>query len=66
MPLDQFISNRKWELAKIWIVFPVPVVYLIFNVIYWAAGGMVNQMPTVVYIGGGGGPHLRNRPVKLV
>ena len=42
MPLDQFISNRKWELAKIWIVFPVPVVYLIFNVIYWAAGGMVN------------------------
>lgn len=42
VPLDQFISNRKWELAKIWIVFPVPVVYLIFNVIYWAAGGMVN------------------------
>ena len=40
--LDQLISNRKWDIRKIWICFPVPVLYFSFNVIYWAAGGEVN------------------------
>lgn len=37
--IDQFISNRQWHLEKIWTCLPTPVVYVIFNVIYWAAGG---------------------------
>ena len=40
--VDQFISNRKWHLEKIYLCLPVPLVYVIFNVTYWAAGGMVN------------------------
>ena len=44
--LDQLISNRKWDIRKIWICFPVPVLYLTFNVIYWAAGGKVNGRTT--------------------
>jgi len=37
--IDQFISNRQWHFEKVWTCFPTPVVYVIFNVIYWAAGG---------------------------
>ena len=40
--VDQFISNRKWYLEKIYLCLPVPLVYVVFNVTYWAAGGMVN------------------------
>lgn len=39
MAIDQFVSNRQWHIEKIWTCLPAPVVYVIFNVIYWAAGG---------------------------
>merc|ERR1711988_1570497 len=42
--VDQIISRRKWYLEKIYLSYPVPVIYLTFNVIYWAAGGMVNGL----------------------
>lgn len=37
--IDLLISNKKWYFEKIWTAFPAPAIYVIFNVIYWAAGG---------------------------
>jgi len=37
--VDLLVSNKKWYIEKMWTAFPVPAVYVIFNVIYWAAGG---------------------------
>jgi len=38
--IDQFVSNRQWHFEKIWTCLPFGVTYVIFNVIYWAAGGL--------------------------
>eukprot|EP00088_Acartia_fossae_P004490 TRINITY_DN11922_c0_g1_i2.p1 TRINITY_DN11922_c0_g1~~TRINITY_DN11922_c0_g1_i2.p1 ORF type:complete len:200 (-),score=30.77 TRINITY_DN11922_c0_g1_i2:54-653(-) len=37
--LDQFISARPWDGGHWWISLPLPIVYLTFNLIYYAAGG---------------------------
>ena len=38
--IDQFVSNRQWHFEKIWTCLPFGVTYVIFNVVYWAAGGL--------------------------
>merc|ERR1719369_101598 len=47
--LDQMITNRPWHLFKAWSSIPIPLVYLIFNIIYWAAGGTNNDGNDWVY-----------------
>ena len=37
--IDQTISRRRWHLLKFWSSLPIPFIYLIFNIIYWAAKG---------------------------
>ena len=37
--LQQMISARNWEGGHWWVCLPLPLLYLIFSVIYWAAGG---------------------------
>ena len=33
------VSRRKWEPLTAWASIPVPLVWLIFSLIYWAVGG---------------------------
>lgn len=33
------MSNRQWHIEKIWTCLPFGLAYVIFNLIYWAAGG---------------------------
>ena len=33
------VSRRKWELLTAWASIPVPLVWLIFSLVYWAVGG---------------------------
>jgi len=47
--IDQTIANRPWHLFKLWSSLPIPVVYLTFNIIYWAAGGTNNDGDDWVY-----------------
>jgi len=37
--LDQVVSARSWEGGHWWVCLPMPLVYVVFSVIYWAAGG---------------------------
>ena len=37
--IDQTMTNRPWHLFKLWSSLPIPFIYLICNIIYWAAGG---------------------------
>jgi hypothetical protein len=37
--VDQLVSSRAWLASHWWVSFPLPVLYVIFNVLYWAAGG---------------------------
>ena len=47
--LDQMMTNRPWHLFKAWSSLPIPFIYLIFNLIYWAAGGTNNDGDDWVY-----------------
>jgi len=47
--LDQMMTNRPWHLFKAWSSLPIPFIYLIFNIIYWAAGGTNNDGDDWVY-----------------
>ena len=33
------VSRRKWEPLTAWASIPVPLVWLIFSLVYWAVGG---------------------------
>ena len=35
----QVVSARSWEGGHWWVCLPMPLVYVVFSVIYWAAGG---------------------------
>jgi len=37
--VDQCISRRKWEFLTAWASIPVPLIWLIFSLVYWAVGG---------------------------
>ncbi len=37
--VDQLVSSRPWIVGHWWVCFPVPVLYVVFNVSYWAGGG---------------------------
>lgn len=37
--VDQCVSRRKWEPLTAWASIPVPLVWLIFSLVYWAVGG---------------------------
>ena len=37
--IDQTMTNRPWHLFKLWSSLPIPIIYLICSIIYWAAGG---------------------------
>ena len=35
----QVVSARSWEGGHWWVCLPMPLVYVVFSLIYWAAGG---------------------------
>jgi hypothetical protein len=37
--VDQLVSSRPWIVGHWWVCFPVPILYVVFNVSYWAGGG---------------------------
>ncbi len=37
--VDQLVSARPWEGGHWWVCPILPIVYVIFNVAFWAAGG---------------------------
>jgi len=47
--LDQMISARNWEGGHWWVCLPLPLLYLIFSVIYWAAGGTNDKGQDYIY-----------------
>ena len=37
--VDQLVSARPWEGGHWWVCPIMPIVYVVFNVAFWAAGG---------------------------
>ena len=37
--VDQLVSARPWEGGHWWVCPILPIIYVIFNVAFWAAGG---------------------------
>jgi hypothetical protein len=37
--LDQWITRRRWQLAHCWVAIPLPLLWTIFSIVYWAASG---------------------------
>jgi len=47
--VDQCVTDRPWEPGHWWIAPLLPLAYIIFNVIYWAAGGTNEHGEDFVY-----------------
>ncbi|XP_023344679.1 uncharacterized protein LOC111713920 [Eurytemora carolleeae] len=47
--VDQLVSARPWEGGHWWVCPILPIVYVIFNVIFWAAGGTNDKGEDFVY-----------------
>jgi len=47
--IDQLVSRRQWRPLTAWASIPVPMVWLIFSLIYWAVGGTNNDGDNYIY-----------------
>jgi len=47
--IDQCVSRRKWEPLTAWASIPVPLIWLIFSLVYWALGGTNNDGDNFIY-----------------
>jgi len=47
--IDQLVSRRQWRPLTAWASIPVPMVWLIFSLIYWSVGGTNNEGDNFIY-----------------
>ena len=47
--LSRCVSRRKWEALTAWASIPVPLIWLIFSLVYWALGGTNNDGDNFIY-----------------